>query len=111
MALHFRCVSAHIGIFDLPRTIVSGNNGQTGASLDVRARLAGSANENEGLMSGMSARLTSSLSLGIPVIETLHCEYLNGIKYYAIFSGHIGAGYREMKQIGVHQWDLRILSW
>jgi hypothetical protein len=61
MALHFRYASAHIGIFELPRTSVSGQSGQTGASLDVRARLAGSADENIGLMTGMSARSLTEL--------------------------------------------------
>ena len=55
MALHFRVASAHIGLFELPRTSVSGHSGQTGASLDVGATLAGSSCENIGLMSGICA--------------------------------------------------------
>ena len=53
MALYFRVASAHIDLFELPRTSVSGHNGQTGASLDVGATLAGSSGENIGLMSGI----------------------------------------------------------
>ncbi len=48
MTLHFRVESAHIGLFELPRTSVSGHNGQTGASLDVGTTLAGSSCENIG---------------------------------------------------------------
>ncbi len=55
MALHFRVASAHIGLFELPRTSVSGHSGQMGASLDVGATLAGSSCENIGLMSGICA--------------------------------------------------------
>jgi hypothetical protein len=53
--LHFRGASAHIGLFELPRTSVSGHIGQTGASLDVGATLAESSGENIGLMSGICA--------------------------------------------------------
>ena len=55
MTLHFRGASAHIGLFELPRTSGSGHSGQTGASLDVGATLAGSSDENIGLMSGICA--------------------------------------------------------
>ncbi len=55
LALHFRGASAHIGLFELPRTNVSGHSGQTGASLDVGATLAESSGENIGLMSGICA--------------------------------------------------------
>jgi hypothetical protein len=48
--------SAHIGLLELPRTSVSGHNGRTGEVLDVGATLAGSSDENPGLVSGMSAR-------------------------------------------------------
>jgi hypothetical protein len=33
-----------------------------------------------------------------------------GIKYYAIFSGHIGAGYREIQETGAHRWDLQTFA-
>ncbi len=56
MALHFCGASAHIstniGLFEFPKTSVSGHKGQTGASLDVGPTLAGSSDENIGLMSG-----------------------------------------------------------
>ena len=55
MVLHFRVASEHIGLFELPRTSVSGHIGQTRASLDVGATLAGSSGENIGLMSGICA--------------------------------------------------------
>jgi hypothetical protein len=61
MAPHFCYASAHIGLFELPRTSVSGHCGQTEASLDVGATLAGSSDENIGLMSGMSARSLTAL--------------------------------------------------
>ncbi len=48
--------SAHIGLFELARTSVSGHNGRTGEVLDVGATLAGCSDENLGLVSGMSAR-------------------------------------------------------
>jgi hypothetical protein len=32
------------------------------------------------------------------------------IKQYAIFSGHIGAGYREIQEIGAHRRDLQTLA-
>jgi hypothetical protein len=50
----FRGASAHIGLLELPRTSVSGHSGQTVASLDVGATLAGSSDENIGFMSYMS---------------------------------------------------------
>jgi hypothetical protein len=39
-------------------------------------------------------------------------NFLNrcGIKYYAIFSGHIGAGYREIQEIGSHRRGLLTLA-
>ena len=81
MALHFRCASAHIGIFELPRTIVSGHSGQTGTSLDVRARLAGSSDENIGLMSGMSARsLTALRHVAAGKSSPLHFQEMFGRK-------------------------------
>ena len=49
---HFHDVSAYIGLFELPRTSVSGHRGLTGLSLDVGATLVGSSDENIGLMSG-----------------------------------------------------------
>jgi hypothetical protein len=61
MAPHFCCASAHIGLSELPRTSVSGHCGQTEASLDVGATLAGSSDENIGLMSAMSARSLTAL--------------------------------------------------
>ncbi len=33
-----------------------------------------------------------------------------GIKYYAIFSGHIGDGYREIQETGAHRWDLQTFA-
>jgi hypothetical protein len=45
--------SVHIGLFELSRTSVSGHFGQTEASLDVGATLAGSSDENIGLVGGM----------------------------------------------------------
>jgi hypothetical protein len=33
-----------------------------------------------------------------------------GIKYCAIFSGHIGGGYREIQEIGSHRRDLQTLA-
>jgi hypothetical protein len=33
-----------------------------------------------------------------------------GIKYYAIFSGHIGDGYREIQKTGAHRWDLQTFA-
>ena len=81
MALHFRCASAHIGIFELPRTSVSGHSGQTGTSLDVRARLAGSSDENIGLMSGMSARsLTALRHVAAGKSSPLHFQEMFGRK-------------------------------
>ena len=47
--------SAHIGHFELPRTSVSGHHGRTGEVLDEGATVAGSSDENLGLVSGMSA--------------------------------------------------------
>jgi hypothetical protein len=32
------------------------------------------------------------------------------IKQYGIFSGHIGAGYREIQEIGAHRRDLQTLA-
>ena len=55
LVLHFCGASAHIGLFELPRTSVSGHIGQTGVYLDVGATLAGSSGENTGLMSGICA--------------------------------------------------------
>jgi hypothetical protein len=56
MDLHFCGASAHIptniGLFEFPRTSVSGHIGQTGAPLDVGATLAGSSDENIGIMCG-----------------------------------------------------------
>jgi hypothetical protein len=39
-------------------------------------------------------------------------SFLNrcGIKHDAIFSGHIGAGYREIQEIGVHRRDLETMA-
>ncbi len=62
MAPHFCGASANIGLFELPRTSVSGHSGQTVVVLDVGATLAESSDENIGLMSGMSAR--SMIALG-----------------------------------------------
>jgi hypothetical protein len=55
MALHFRVASAHIDLFELPRTSVWGRRGQTGASLDMGTTLEGSSCENIGLTSGICA--------------------------------------------------------
>jgi hypothetical protein len=45
MTLYFRGASAHIDLFELPRTSVSGHIGQTEASLDAGETLAGSSDE------------------------------------------------------------------
>ena len=52
---------AHIGLFELPRTSVSGHHGRTGAALDVGATLAGSSGENLGPTTGMCARPLTAL--------------------------------------------------
>jgi hypothetical protein len=61
MNLAFCGASAHIGLFELPRTSVSGHHGRTGEVLDVGATLAGNSDENLGLVGGMSARPLSAL--------------------------------------------------
>jgi hypothetical protein len=45
MVPHFYDVSAHIGLFELSRTRVSGHHGRTGATLDVGATLVGSSDK------------------------------------------------------------------
>ena len=54
--------SARIGLFVLPRTSVSGHHGRTGEVLDEGATVAGSSDENLGLVSGMSACPLAALS-------------------------------------------------
>ena len=61
MALYFRVASALIGLFEFPRTSVSGHRGRTGAAVDLQATLAGSSDEHLGLMSAMSARPLTAL--------------------------------------------------
>jgi hypothetical protein len=61
MATHFCGASAQIGLLELARTRVSGHHGQTGASVDVGVTLAGSSDENIGLISGMSASSLTAL--------------------------------------------------
>ena len=59
---HIFCgASAHIGLFELPRTSVSGHHGRTGAALDVGATLAGSSDENLGPTTGMCSRPLTAL--------------------------------------------------
>ena len=53
---HTFCGSrAHIGLFEFTRTSVSGHHGRTEEVLEIGATLAGSSDENLGLVSGMSA--------------------------------------------------------
>ena len=51
-------------------------------------------------------------SILLDASDTHENFFLNrcGIKYYAIFSGHIGAGYREIQEIGAHRRDLQTLA-
>jgi hypothetical protein len=44
--------------------------------------------------------------------DTLESSFLNRcvIKYYTIFSGHIGVGYREIQETGGHRWNLRTFT-
>ena len=58
---HFSGASAHIGLFELPRTSVSGHHGRTEEVLDIGATLAGSSDKNLGLVSGMSPRPLTAL--------------------------------------------------
>jgi hypothetical protein len=53
--------SAHIGLFELPRTSVSGHHGRTEQVLDIVATLAGILDKNLGLVSGMSPRPLTAL--------------------------------------------------
>ena len=58
---HFYGDIVDIGLFDFPRTSGSGHHGRMGASLDVGTTLAGSSDENIGLISGMSARSLTAI--------------------------------------------------
>ena len=84
MVLQFRFASAHIGLFELPRTSVSGHHERTGAALDVGVTLAGSSDENLGLMTGMCARPLTALgyvSLGKATPLHFHKSFTSSRKF------------------------------
>jgi hypothetical protein len=67
--------SAHIGLFELSRTSVSGHHGRTEEVLEIGATLAGSSDENLGLVSGMSARpLTALVHISLGKATPLHFQ-------------------------------------
>jgi hypothetical protein len=85
-------LSAHIGLFELPRTSVSGHHGRTEEVLDIGATLAGSSDENIGLMSGMSARpLTALGHVSLGKATPLHFQ-----KAFTFFFGK-----KTVSQVGV----------
>jgi hypothetical protein len=79
MVPHFCGASAHIGLFELPRTSNSGHHGRTEAALDVGATLAGSSDENLDPTTGMCARPLTALgyvSLGKAALLHFHTSRL-----------------------------------
>ena len=90
---HIFCgASAHIGLFELPRTSVSGHHRRTGAALDVGATLAGSSDENLGPTTGMCSRPLTALgyvSLGkaSKVLKFPRTLFLAGISFLKKHSG------------------------
>jgi hypothetical protein len=85
-------LSAHIGLFELPRTSVSGHHGRTEEVLDIGATLAGSSDENIGLVSGMSARpLTALGHVSLGKATPLHSQ-----KAFTFFFGK-----KTVSQVGV----------
>jgi hypothetical protein len=78
MVPYFCGASAHIGLFELSRTSVSGHSGLTEASLDVGTTLAGSSDENIGLMSGMSARSLTALR-HFPIGKSVPLHFREGV--------------------------------